>query len=49
MARNTNPIVMRGACRKCGQEVALFERDADEYLAAPHRGLVHIAVCPEVK
>jgi hypothetical protein len=40
-----NPIVARGRCRQCGQDVALFERDAADYLANPQHGLVHIT-CP---
>jgi hypothetical protein len=47
--RNPNPIVHRGPCVRCGGEVALFERDAEDYLAAPYRGLEHIGACPPRK
>ena len=43
---NPNPIVMTGTCRKCGGEVRLFERDADDYLVNPQRGLEHFT-CPD--
>jgi hypothetical protein len=32
---------------RCGQPAALFARDAADYVRGPHRGLVHVAVCPE--
>lgn len=38
---NPNPIVHRGPCRICGEEVALFEADAEEYLRNVVSGLVH--------
>lgn len=41
MTGNPNPVVLRAPCIRCGREVALFERDAEEYLAGPSGGLVH--------
>ncbi len=45
MATNPNPVVYRGPCRICGEEVALFEKDAEDYLRDPVGGLVHLS-CP---
>ena len=43
---NANPIVYRAPCARCGAEVALFDQDAMDFIAAPWQGLVHF-VCPE--
>ena len=43
---NGNPVVARGNCRVCGKPVSLFDRDAEEYIAAPYRGLAHFE-CPD--
>lgn len=50
-SRNPNPVVLTGPCVDCGREVALFERDAEDYLAGPSGGLRHFdcqAAAPDV-
>jgi hypothetical protein len=44
--KNLNPVVGSGRCRKCGQPVTLFEKDAADYLENPQRGLAHFR-CPD--